>query len=66
MHDLKVVAIFNLEEPGEHPSCGDGLVSDKIGFSYNSEEFNNAGIAYYNHHWKDHTITTINKILMIV
>jgi len=25
---------MNLEEPGEHPDCGRGLVSDKICFSY--------------------------------
>ena len=34
MKDLQITAIFNLEEPGEHPLCGDGLVSDAIGFSY--------------------------------
>lgn len=66
MLKLKIAAIFNLEEPGEHPDCGDGLVSDKIGFSYNPDEFNNAGIAYFNHHWKDLTVTTNTKILMIV
>jgi len=31
-----VKAIFNLEEPGEHPYCGDGII-DKIGFSYSPE-----------------------------
>lgn len=28
LKNLNVGAIFNLEEPGEHPNCGDGLVSD--------------------------------------
>ena len=51
MKDLKVGAVMNLEEPGEHPSCGDGLVSDAIGFSYDPEILNNAGIAYFNCYW---------------
>jgi hypothetical protein len=48
---LKCGAVFNLEEPGEHPLCGDGLVSDEIGFSYDPEIINNAGIAYFNCFW---------------
>lgn len=58
MKDLKVTAIFNLEEPGEHPLCGDGLVSDAIGFSYDPEIISNAGIAYYNCYWQDLKITS--------
>ncbi len=53
LKNLNVVAIFNLEEPGEHPICGDRLVSDKIGFSYDPEIINNAGIAYFNSYWQD-------------
>lgn len=62
---LNVVAVFNLEEPGEHPICGDRLVSDKIGFSYDPEIVNNAGIAYFNSYWQDLQITSYKQILMI-
>jgi hypothetical protein len=31
-----VKAVFNLQEPGEHPYCGDGIIP-KVGFSYNPE-----------------------------
>ena len=57
-------AIFNLEEPGEHPSCGDGI-DDKIGFSYDPDTFNDKGIAYFNHHWKDLNPTSPKVVLMI-
>lgn len=33
--DLGVTAVLNLEEPGEHPYCGDGIYDPKVGFSYN-------------------------------
>jgi protein tyrosine phosphatase domain-containing protein 1 len=59
-----VGAIFNLQEPGEHPSCGDGI-DDKVGFSYNPEVFNNSGIAYYNYHWQDLKVTNSKQVLMI-
>jgi hypothetical protein len=58
MKDLKITAIFNLEEPGEHPLCGDGLVSDSIGFSYDPTIVSNAGIAYYNFYWQDLKVTS--------
>lgn len=35
---LGIVAVFNLQEPGEHPKCGDGITKE-TGFSYNPEEF---------------------------
>lgn len=56
---------MNLEEPGEHPVCGEGLVSDKIGFSYDPELINNAGIAYFNPYWEDLTLTSFTKVLSI-
>jgi len=31
-------AILNLQEPGEHPHCGDGILAQS-GFSYLPEEF---------------------------
>ena len=45
-------AIFNLEEPGEHPYCGDGIIPS-TGFSYTPELLMNEGIQYYNFYWKD-------------
>ena len=50
LSSLKIGCIMNLQEPGEHSLCGDGI-DDKIGFSYDSDVFNNAGIAYYNFYW---------------
>lgn len=47
-----VVAVFNLEEPGEHPYCGDGIIP-KTGFSYTPELLMNKGIQYFNMYWKD-------------
>jgi protein tyrosine phosphatase domain-containing protein 1 len=35
--NMKVYAVLNLQEQGEHPHCGDGIISDS-GFSYLPEE----------------------------
>jgi len=43
MKTLGVNAVFNLEEPGEHPYCGDGIIP-KVGFSYTPELLMNNGI----------------------
>jgi hypothetical protein len=50
--DKGVTAIFNLQESGEHPLCGDGI-HGKSGFSYLPEEFMNHNIRYYNFAWQD-------------
>lgn len=34
---LKVRAVINLQEPGEHASCGDGILQS-TGFSYDPED----------------------------
>lgn len=34
----KIGAVINLQEPGEHQHCGDGII-EKTGFSYDFEEF---------------------------
>ena len=49
-----IVAVFNLQEPGEHPYCGDGIIN-KTGFSYTPELLMNNQIQYYNFYWKDLT-----------
>ena len=33
---LKIGMIVNLQEPGEHALCGDGIIAE-VGFSYNPE-----------------------------
>lgn len=60
-HNVK--AIFNLQEPGEHPYWGDGLVSLKIGFSYTPEKLQKEGISFYNFHWEDLTNPKISEVL---
>jgi protein tyrosine phosphatase domain-containing protein 1 len=32
-----ITAVFNLEEPGEHPYCGDGIM-ESTGFSYDPND----------------------------
>lgn len=59
-----VVAIINLEEPGEHPYCGDGIIP-RTGFSYDPETFMNSGIQYYNLYWEDLTIPKHEKTIKI-
>lgn len=57
-----VTAVFNLQEPGEHPFCGDGIIP-KTGFSYTPELLMNNGISYFNFHWKDLTNPTFELLL---
>lgn len=61
--DKNVAAIFNLQEPGEHPVCGDGLVNDNIGFSYTPEKLQANGISVYHLHWEDLTNPKISEVL---
>ena len=44
---MGVAAIINLQEPGEHPFCGDGIVA-KTGFSYTPENLMNNQISFFN------------------
>jgi protein tyrosine phosphatase domain-containing protein 1 len=55
-----IYSIFNLQEKGEHPYCGDPLTPN--GFSYNVETFTKNNINYYNFSWKDRTIPSIDII----
>ncbi|KAL2919716.1 hypothetical protein HK105_200630 [Polyrhizophydium stewartii] len=45
-------SIFNLQESGEHASCGDGI-EPSSGFSYLPETWMDNGIFYYNFGWTD-------------
>ena len=62
--EYNIGAVFNLQEPGEHALCGDGI-DDQIGFSYNPEDFMRSEITYLNYHWEDHTITSNKKMYEI-
>ncbi|KAF6030252.1 PTPDC1 [Bugula neritina] len=48
---LGLTAIINLQLPGEHYSCGDGLHNNE--FSYRQQDFMDAGIFFYNFGWDD-------------
>ncbi len=43
--ELGIGAILNLQEPGEHAVCGDGLTIP-TGFSYDFDDWTNAGSKY--------------------
>lgn len=57
-------AVFNLQEPGEHPYCGDGII-EKVGFSYTPELLMNNGIQFYNMYWEDLTKPTFEMAIRI-
>ena len=59
-----VRAIFNLQERGEHPTCGDGI--NDSGFSYTPEKFMDAGVFYYNFAWRDMGCPELDFALGIV
>eukprot|EP00347_Sterkiella_histriomuscorum_P013220 403365547 len=71
IHEFKIIeqfketglnAIFNLQEPGEHPYCGDGI-SMRSGFSYTPELLMSNGISFFNFFWKDLTNPTFERCL---
>jgi hypothetical protein len=47
-----IKSIFNLQQWGEHASCGDGIDAGS-GFSYIPETWMDNGVYYYNFGWKD-------------
>ncbi|KAI8916281.1 hypothetical protein EDD86DRAFT_222199 [Gorgonomyces haynaldii] len=57
-------AVFNLQQSGEHASCGDGI--HPSGFSYLPEEWMDKGIYYYNFGWQDMETPEMQTILDIV
>nr|VZI45240.1 unnamed protein product [Spirometra erinaceieuropaei] len=58
---LQIKTIINMQIPGEHPYCGDGI--NKSGFSYDPEVFMEAGIFYYNFAWRDYEVGSIRCVL---
>lgn len=65
MLDLGVGMVVNLQEPGEHSLCGDGI-DDNVGFSYNPEQFQAFGISTFNWYWEDLTCPREEFVLMIM
>jgi protein tyrosine phosphatase domain-containing protein 1 len=63
--ELNINTILNLQEPGEHPYCGDGLLP-KVGFSYNPERLFTHGIMFFNESWEDMTATTFEHMMRIM
>lgn len=56
--------MFNLQEPGEHPKCGDGIIP-KTGFSYTPEDLMANRISYFNCYWQDLSNPSHNQALNI-
>lgn len=57
--------MFCLQEPGEHPFCGDGIHSSS-GLSYKPENLYEHKISFYNFGWRDHQTTEISTLIKIV
>ena len=47
-----ITAVFNLQESGEHPNCGECKL-EKSGFSYDPQTFMDHNIRYYSFAWRD-------------
>eukprot|EP00762_Andalucia_godoyi_P000783 ANDGO_03874.mRNA.1 Tyrosine-protein phosphatase CDC14 len=62
---LGISAIINLQQPGEHPFCGDGILLES-GFSYRPESFMDKGIHYYNFPWHDMGVPNLSLVVQIV
>mmetsp|Transcript_29551 Transcript_29551/g.94789 ORF Transcript_29551/g.94789 Transcript_29551/m.94789 type:complete len:530 (-) Transcript_29551:146-1735(-) len=60
-----ITCIINLQEVGEHPHCGDGVLH-KTGFSYSPELFMRGGLFYYNFSWRDMSTPQISVALDII
>ncbi|XP_062396218.1 protein tyrosine phosphatase domain-containing protein 1 [Sardina pilchardus] len=60
-----VRTVINLQQPGEHASCGNPLEPDS-GFTYCPEAFMEAGIYFYNYGWTDYGVTSLTALLDIV
>ena len=60
-----LTSVFNLQLPGEHPYCGDGLQENKA-FTYTPEELYEAGIYFYNMGWPDMHTPGINNMINLV
>lgn len=60
-----ITSVFNLQLPGEHPYCGDGLQENRA-FTYTPDELYEAGIYFYNMGWPDMGTPGINNMINLV
>ncbi|XP_067684321.1 protein tyrosine phosphatase domain-containing protein 1-like [Haliotis asinina] len=58
-----IKTVINLQMPGEHASCGEGL--DKSGFSYDPQQLMERGIFFYNFGWNDYGVASMSTLLDI-
>ena len=63
--EVNLTSVFNLQLPGEHPYCGDGLLQNRA-FTYTPEELYAAGMYFYNIGWPDMHVPTINMMANLV
>lgn len=61
----RIGMILNLQEVGEHASCGPGNLPS-CGFSYEAEPFMAAGVGVYNFSWRDMGVPTLDRMMDIV
>ena len=59
-----ITSILNLQNVGEHSSCGFPL--DSSGFSYSPETFMENNIFFYNFEWNDYGVRSLQAILDMV
>lgn len=60
-----ITSIINLQEPGEHEQCGNGIHASS-GFSYLPETWMSAGMQFYNFGWPDMDIPEFSQMLNLV
>ena len=58
-------AVFNLQEPGEHAACGNGILQEG-GFSYAPQELMARGVRFYLFSWRDLKTPTSGTMLNCV
>ncbi|KAJ3379794.1 Protein tyrosine phosphatase domain-containing protein 1 [Entophlyctis sp. JEL0112] len=63
-HNIR--AVFNLQLPGEHATCGDGLDPRNSLWAYEPEDLMNEGISHYPFGWPDLDVPTNSHMLKIV
>ncbi|XP_046353259.2 protein tyrosine phosphatase domain-containing protein 1-like [Haliotis rufescens] len=59
--DAGIKTVINLQMPGEHASCGEGL--EKSGFSYDPQQLMEKGIFFYNFGWNDFGVAPMSTLL---
>lgn len=63
-HKNDIKSVLNLQKPGEHADCGEGL--EKAGFSYDPQLLMDNNIFFYNFGWPDYGVAALSTILDMV